>query len=378
MASAWLKQQLAGVDPNLLTGSNRTNPFGVPSYSDPVGSYSDPISSPMTYGTGTGGWWPGHTPPPLPLPPSTSTSPDSSTPIGQVGDTPGPVTVPQDIPPYETTTPSTTGTFDVSKVSPTDVNSLKSMIDYGLKTAYGRQATDKDYNYWITQIQAKPGDMNYWLQRLLGQGAGGADTALYGPYAGQNAGTFGSSGGAGGGASPSLPIPPFTSSLKFGVDSGPNKQLYDMLIKRATQSLAVNRNDPIIRAQSDAFGAQQTKSARHYLSDIAERVGPIANIGAERRSAAETVGQNTSAFEAQLMGQELSARRNEIAQALTSMQGFLTSEQQMALQQELAALDRALQYYAHQQQNNQFNANLGQNAFQFDINDEYRRSPLAS
>jgi hypothetical protein len=50
--------------------------------------------------------------------------------------------------------------------------------------------------------------------------------------------------------------------------------------------------------------------------------------------------------------------------------GLLTSQQQMALQEELSNLDRA-------QQESQFGRSLANNAYQFDINDQYRNSPLS-
>lgn len=66
----------------------------------------------------------------------------------------------------------------------------RGLIDRSLKTAYNRNATDTDYSYWLPKLEGDPNNTNYWEQRLLGQGAGGADVATSGPYAGQDAGTF--------------------------------------------------------------------------------------------------------------------------------------------------------------------------------------------
>lgn len=119
--------------------------------------------------------------------------------------------------------------------------------------------------------------------------------------------------------------------------------LWRMLMERASQGLAVDRNDPVIRQQSEAFSANQERARRNYISDVAEQRGPLANIQGERRMAAERAGIASGAFEAELVGREIAARRDEIAQALAGLSGRLTAEQEMALRQELAQLDAALQ-----------------------------------
>ena len=125
-------------------------------------------------------------------------------------------------------------------------------------------------------------------------------------------------------------------------NTGRNNDLYNLLQQRATQSLAVDRNDPIIRAQADAYAANQERARRNYPDDVAEKSGPYANLQGEQRMAAERYGQSTGAFEAQLLGNELSARRNEIAQSLESMRGLLTTDQQIQLQRELGLLDQVI------------------------------------
>lgn len=124
-----------------------------------------------------------------------------------------------------------------------------------------------------------------------------------------------------------------------------NNNLYEMLMGRAQQGLNISRSDPIIRAQADAFSANAERSSRNYISDTAEKMGPLANIQGERRMAAERTGQATGAFEAQLMGRELEARRNEIQMALTQMGNMLSDDQRLALQRELGLLENAMSKY---------------------------------
>lgn len=118
--------------------------------------------------------------------------------------------------------------------------------------------------------------------------------------------------------------------------------LYSTLDQRAKQGLAVGADDPTVKPQVDAFRAEQDRSQRNYLGDLAERSGPFANMRGETRRSAEGVGQATSGFQAQLIGREIQSRRDEIAQALATQAGLLTGDQQRALQAELAQMDQAL------------------------------------
>ena len=162
-----------------------------------------------------------------------------------------------------------------------------------------------------------------------------------------------------------------SSGTWTGTPSGQSSDLFNLLMKRANQSLTIDPNDPVMKQQSDAYNAQNTRAERDYLSGVAEKGGANANISAETRAASEKVGQLGGQFEGQLMQNELNARRQEIQSALSGAAGFLTQEQQMQLQEEMANLDRA-------QQQSQFSANLGQQSYQFDINDQFRNSPLGS
>lgn len=156
---------------------------------------------------------------------------------------------------------------------------------------------------------------------------------------------------------PTIPTPntagqPYIQDPKWGA-------LYDQLMKRSQQSLDLNPNDPIIASQTNAFNAKEQQQMRDYLSGIAEKSGPTANIGAETRSVHEGVAQDTAGFQATLLANELSARRNEIQQALTQMGGMLTAEQSMALQRELGLIDAALRQQGLNSGNDQFLASLG-------------------
>jgi hypothetical protein len=83
---------------------------------------------------------------------------------------------------------------------------LRTMVSQDIKTAYGRDATQADFDYWLPKLKSdndssyvtsgKMSSMDYWHNRLLGWQAGGPDTATQGPYAGMNFGS-GSGGSSG-------------------------------------------------------------------------------------------------------------------------------------------------------------------------------------
>lgn len=119
-------------------------------------------------------------------------------------------------------------------------------------------------------------------------------------------------------------------------------ELYNTLLQRSKQSLDLT-GDPTIAAQTTAYRANQDRATRDYISDTAEKAGPLANIQGERRMAAERNGQNTATFEAELRSRELTSRRDEIQQALQGLQGILSQDQQVGLQRELAAINQMLE-----------------------------------
>ena len=120
-------------------------------------------------------------------------------------------------------------------------------------------------------------------------------------------------------------------------------QLYGQLKSRADQSTQIDANDPIIKGQVDVFRNEQDRAQRNYLSDAAESSGPYENLRGQQRMAAEHTGQAVGGFQAELLGRELSSRRAEIADALGSMRGMLTADQQANLQTELSTLDKQMQ-----------------------------------
>lgn len=154
-------------------------------------------------------------------------------------------------------------------------------------------------------------------------------------------------------------------------------QFYDLLMSRINQGLAVDRTDPNVRAQVDPFVAQQTRASRNYLDDIAEggRGRPL-NMQSEQRLASERLGQQAGLFEAEVIGREMSARRDEIAQALSLYGGRLTSEERVMLERELGYLNDRARTADRTTSNDQFLRELALREWVAGNEDYYRRAGL--
>jgi hypothetical protein len=220
---------------------------------------------------------------------------------------------------------------------------------------------------WATSGQGKPGQSNYdsgYANAPAGGGVGGGMAQLGAPAAAST--------------SPVGSVGLFDNAL--GTKDA--NDLYSLLRARAGQSLTVDPNDPVIKAQTDAFRAEQTRAARNIMAEQAEKGGVNANEDANQRSAIEKAAQNTAGFQGTLMANEVAARRAEIQAALQGQQGVLTAQQQMALQQELANLDVKLRSYqfgqSQNQQESQFARTLAERGFEFDTNSQFQNSPLGS
>ena len=162
-----------------------------------------------------------------------------------------------------------------------------------------------------------------------------------------------------------------TAAVAQGPTAGTGDALIQQLMARAQQG-PVTRNDPNVRAQSDAYAANEQRASRNYLGDVAEKAGPYANLQGEQRMAAERVGQRTGAFEAELLGRETDARREEIQQALSMWGGMLSNDQRLTLERELAQLSNQARTADRSQQNDQFLRELALREFdlgnQWDFN----------
>lgn len=117
-------------------------------------------------------------------------------------------------------------------------------------------------------------------------------------------------------------------------------ELYDMLMGRAQQGLNLTGEDPIIKGQVDHYRAESERARRNLQSDMAE--GGKAMTPTQLAMSQERTGRDVGGFQAELMGRELSARRQEISEALALGADFLTEGDRLSLQRELGLLDNEI------------------------------------
>lgn len=139
-------------------------------------------------------------------------------------------------------------------------------------------------------------------------------------------------------------------------------------LQMAQQSKTPDKNDPALRAQADAFGANVERQKRNYIADQAESLGPMATgaLRGQERMASERAGQAAGGFEAELVGREIQARRGEIMQSLQMLSSILSDQERMALQRELAEMDAQLRRLGIETGARADSARLGEQARQFD------------
>ena len=165
-----------------------------------------------------------------------------------------------------------------------------------------------------------------------------------------------------------------STATQKAADQAKADALYGQLQTRASQAATVDPNNPAIAAQTAAFNAQTDRASRNYLADLAERSGPLANLQGQQRITAEHAGQAGAAFQANLLGQDLSQQRADIADALHSMGGMLSAAQQNDLQAQLGNIDALIKQQGLVQNQNQFGQTLGfQQAGQAQQLEEYLR-----
>lgn len=130
----------------------------------------------------------------------------------------------------------------------------------------------------------------------------------------------------------------------------------------ADQSTNIDPNDPVIKQQTDAYNAAQTTQLRNAENAAAEQNGPYAS-GADattNRMMTEQAAQNTAGYQGQLMQQELTSRRDMIQNALSTMGGLLSTQDQEKLQTALGNLNSALSQKQMGIQQTEFGQSLAQ------------------
>ena len=153
-------------------------------------------------------------------------------------------------------------------------------------------------------------------------------------------------------------------------DRAHKDDLMGLLSERMRQGEEIDPNNPIIKNQVDLFRGEQDRTRRDYLTNMAEKLstqglGNSGRLQNEQRFAQEQAGLQTGQFQAELMGRELTARRDEIKHAIDTMGDLLTEQERQMLQRELAEAENAMQKYGIDKSGEQFFAGLDQKDRQF-------------
>lgn len=184
-------------------------------------------------------------------------------------------------------------------------------------------------------------------------------------------------GGAGGGAgAPGTTMPgPMSNDPAGGGYSDTIRRMIEQLLARG--SAPVTGDDPSIRAQFDPVSASLQRGGQRSKAAAAERAafqgtsvgGAGGGLDAEQASIDEGVGNQQGQLMFQFVGDEIAARRQDVMNALQFAQG----EEKMALEQQLAQMNDAIERLRLSQQNSQFydefGRRLGQDAY--DRNADY-------
>jgi hypothetical protein len=318
------------------------NPFTPPPYTPPpVPGAPQPTSNPQQAGG------PGSTvTPPIPPPPGPTTpQPTTPTPTNPGGFVPTP----------SPGTPTGGNPFQGSSYNPDPSKAAMTFLNSPLA---GSMSSQQVVDYLNSAYGGSSGQPAVYA----GQGPGGSDIISFSNPNGYLAkgadGQWGWNPRSGGPTSntgnppPSGAYVPGTGVPGMGTIFGPTNPneaaanaLFAQLMGQAQTDLTLSPNDPIIKPQVDAYDATQQQNARNYESQVAESGRNSINPEAVDRSEAEQIGQNTASYQANLMGTELAARRQEIQQALSGAEGLLTAEQQMQLNEELQQLSLAEQAF---------------------------------
>jgi hypothetical protein len=219
-----------------------------------------------------------------------------------------------------------------------------------------------------TNYKTDPNQVRAWYQQYLGRGA--ENDSVVNAWAGQDAQTAQAgiansaeaqaykakqAPAAAAPAAKAAPAAPAASQFQYQAPAvDPNySRMVQALVGRALSQPTASPDDPNVQASTAAYGADQTRSGRDFLSSLAEKGGSHMNMDAATLSAGEKVGQNTANFRAALVQKNLDAERQMIADALNGSLGLLTAQQTAALRQRDQELGAA-----------QFNASTAQQGWE--------------
>ncbi len=212
------------------------------------------------------------------------------------------------------------------------------------------------------------------------------------PPGGGPAGHLGPLASADGGPLPVDPNTPVPLSRGEAAAPDPLKTgMRDALLKMLGQG-DPTMDDPVIKAQSDAFSLAQTRAKQRDREAMASRAGASGQISDLASGGAfdeglsnleQRQGEAEGAHDSALMASELTRRRNELMSAASLAGNQMNEEDRLAFQKEFAQIDADLRKSQLAQQGSQFEKQYGlegqrlaESIRQFDTNTETGREQI--
>ncbi len=216
--------------------------------------------------------------------------------------------------------------------------------------SHGATPNPTSGDYWASKWNEwGKNDPNYYMQRLAA-----ADEIIGGPQNSPFRESAPSGGGGGSSSFSSSSNPYYAPAAPQAAPRDPRLDaLYAQLLARSQQGLNVDANDPSVKPIVDAARLQGERALTRAQQANAERRGPYATgaLEAEQRMGSENLATGLAQTTAGAIGNEIAARRNEIAQALSGQFGVLSLEESSRLREQDQALAARQQDIGLQQQN---------------------------
>jgi hypothetical protein len=180
--------------------------------------------------------------------------------------------------------------------------------------------------------------------------------------------------GQGGQASSPAPAPTLGSWSSGMASAGLTsfqEQVRQMILQQlAGASQPVNPNDPNIRLPIDEAERRAEEVRRRRQSAMAERltqkgIGDSGAMDTEVRQGFEDMSQTISGVTAEIIGREMTRKRQELVSLLTTAMASGDAESARAVQMQLAMIDKQLREMGLSQQQGQFDDQMDLNWAQF-------------
>lgn len=170
-----------------------------------------------------------------------------------------------------------------------------------------------------------------------------------------------------------------TTSSRGPADQAFANRIQEAILQMLNRGQTPSASDPEIALPSAAFRQGQQRMEERSRAELAERAAHegYSDSGAfdtELRGIQQARGQAESAYEAGLFADAAQRRLTELTQVAALGSQFLSQQDQLQLQREIANLEAQLEQARLAQNQTQFTSSLGENRRQFDVDSALRKA----